>query len=148
MHEVVSELAEQGPPPEVWIALLVVGAATLSTIYLWRLYLEDPRRPRGWWLQTVAIAATIQTIIGTYFGTLVLYRWLVDLTVPPELRILSTLGVVVLLLAPVAYALRALVKRRNARRRIIGLMREGRLTEDDLAKEDILYADTRTDTEP
>lgn len=139
MHEVASGLAE-GAPPEVYLALLVVGSAVLATIYLWKLYLEDPRRPRGWWLQTVAIAATIKTIVGTYFGALVLYRWLVDLTLPASLRAFSTLGVIVLLLAPVTYALRAFLKRRKARRRLERLVREGHTSLDDLLKEEDSYA--------
>lgn len=94
------------------LLLILPIPSLVATGYIWRIYFEDDRRPRSWLLWMLAVGATVKLVAGCYFAALAFYRLAISITLPADTRGLSGLMVILLLGAPIAYALQIERRRR------------------------------------
>lgn len=89
-------------------------AGTAATVYLFRVYREDQRRPRSWILRLAVITGAVVTGVSSYIAFLAALRLSGELRALPEIAILGLVaGIVALEAIPIAFAL-------EVRRRRIG----------------------------
>jgi hypothetical protein len=112
MDQVIESLGELGfVVGALAIALLVLPFfAILASIYLWRLWIGDIRRPRSWLLRDLAISATVATTAAFGLGWLALRRLLGQPSLGEEGLVILAFGVVVLEILPIGVALSAYVR--------------------------------------
>lgn len=85
------------------VFLLIAVVATICTVYIWYVFLQDIRRPRGWLLWAIALACTMIDIMAAWFGYLSLRRLLamplIDWSPPVSLGIVAIAEMVPIFLA-------------------------------------------------